>query len=673
MTMKCILSLLCFFLLHEVFSQNNILELNNQWQFRKTGTEAWNKALVPGNIYSDLKANKLIEDPFYRDNEKKIYWVDSCGWEYKTVFDVDSNLYSRKMINLVFDGLDTYASVMLNGQPLIETNNMFRQWQVNIKPLLKRSGNRLSVVFRSAIEVTDSMANRALPLVLPDNNRVYARKAQCQFGWDWGPRFIGCGIWKRVWIDAFNNRSATSRQQEARNNKFNQWKNPVKLIRENDSIGKSFYFTKHGKPVYAKGANWIPANIFLTDVKPSDYRRLLKMAKDANMNMIRVWGGGIYEDDLFYDLCDEMGIMVWQDFMFAGGMYPGDTAFISNVKEEVKQQILRLRHHPSIVLWCGNNEIDEAWKNWGWQKQFNLYGEDSIKIYHDYKKLFMDSLPSWVNEFDGKRPYVHTSPLHGWGRQESYVDGDSHYWGLWWGLEDWEMFKTKTGRFVSEYGMQAMPDIQTVNNYTAEQDRYLFSDMIRWHQKANNGFEKLNHYLTRYFIDSSKLNKISLNQYVYLSQCLQHYILKNSIATHRSKEPANMGTLLWQLNDCWPVTSWSIIDFNKQPKAAWYAVRDAYAENNRQVPDSMDFKKIELKKPGFSIQKMGKHTIAIQADEDAWYIHLSLQKKDVIFNDNYFNLRKSEIRIIQTGKAILTDEDMQQISIQSLYDIKHNR
>jgi beta-mannosidase len=328
----------------------------------------------------------------------------------------------------------------------------------------------LLIRFFSAKNKVDSIAQSKLPSVLPDNPRVYARKAQYHFGWDWGPTFITCGIWKKVYLEACDK---TPEEQPF----FNSRK--VELVQEHDEIGKSFYFKIDGKPVYMKGANYIPSDMFLPRLTREDYRKILLSAKNANMNMLRVWGGGVYEDDAFYDLCDQLGIYVWQDFMFAGGMVPGDKHFFENVKEEVKYQIKRLRHHPCIVLWCGNNEVDEAWNNWGWQNQFNLHDEDSAKIWKDYKRLFIDSLPVWVKQWDGTRPYVSTSPLHGWGRKESFTEGDSHYWGVWWGLQDIEVFENKTGRFVSEYGMQAMPDYPTVLSFSEPQDRYLFSDVQR--------------------------------------------------------------------------------------------------------------------------------------------------------------------------------------------------
>lgn len=653
------LSLLFAFFLFtcDSYAQQLSLELNTKWQFKNQKENIWYDATVPGTVHTDLLANGLIPDPFYRDNENKLQWIDRADWEYKTVFDIDSDFIVKNIVELVFDGLDTYADVYLNGKLILQANNMFRGWTVDVRPIIRMTNNELLIRFSSAQNKVDSIARSRLPLVLPDNNRVYARKAQFQFGWDWGPKFVGCGIWKKISIRA---REYVGRKASIRYNNF------VKLVQEPDSVGTSFYFQIKGKAIYAKGANWIPADVFLPRVTKDDYRNMLISAKEANMNMLRVWGGGVYEADEFYELCDSLGIMVWQDFMFAGGMYPGDEDFMTNVREEVKYQIDRLKNHPCIVLWCGNNEVDEAWKNWGWQKQFNLHGADSAKVWHDYERLFKDSLKKWVDEYDGTRPYVSSSPKYGWGRKESFIEGDSHYWGVWWGLEDWEQFEKKTGRFVSEYGMQAMPNWATVKRFTDSSDRYLYSPVIQSHQKAPDGFKKLNHYLNRYFIDSAKLKRLSLEDYTYLTQCLQHYILKNSIAVHRSKYPANMGTLLWQLNDCWPVTSWSITDYSRQPKAAWYAVKEAYKNDGLPVKDSIYPKDLHLWKPAFDLSATPE-AVTIKSNTDAKYVYLYSNNKDLKFSDNYFDLKYGETKIIRVENH--TNFSIADYQVKSLYDI----
>lgn len=657
--MKILAPLFFIFLVQQnCIGQHVSIELNKNWQFKNQNENKWYEATVPGTVHTDLLANKLIPDPYFRDNESKLQWIDKADWEYKTVFSIDADTYKKNNIELVFDGLDTYADVYLNGRLILQANNMFRGWAVDVKPFIKKSNNELLIKFSSAQNKVDSIAKSKLPLVLPDNNRVYVRKAQFQFGWDWGPKFVGCGIWKKIFIKA-----ADTKRSRLINNDNNS---VVRLIQQKDAVGTSFYFEKDGKPIYAKGANWIPADVFLPRITKADYRKILQSAKDANMNMLRVWGGGVYEADEFYDLCDSLGIMIWQDFMFAGGMYPGDDAFMNNVREEVKYQVERLRHHPCIVLWCGNNEVDEAWHNWGWQNQFNLHGTDSVKVWNDYTRLFRDSLKKWVDEFDGTRPYISTSPKNGWGHKESFTEGDSHYWGLWWGLEDWEIFNEKTGRFVSEYGMQSMSNWNTIKTYTDSSDRYLFSPVIQSHQKATDGFKKLNHYLTRYFIDSARLSKLSLEDYTYLTQCLQYYILRNSIATHRGKYPANMGTLLWQLNDCWPVTSWSITDYSHKHKAAWYAVKEVYRDDVTPAQEGGYPKEAQLQKPAYTVTVSG-NTLSVSASTFSKYVFVSSDDDEVEFSNNYFNLYGGFKETINLNKTV----DPKSIKVISLYDVLH--
>lgn len=635
------------------------IDLNQHWQFRKQGDSKWLTAKVPGTIHADLLANKLIPDPFYRDNEKKLQWIEKENWDYRTIFDVDGVTLGRKNVELVFDGLDTYADVYLNSHLVLHADNMFRGWTVDVKHILRKTGNTLFIRFYAVQNKIDSIAKSKLPFVLPDNARAYVRKAQYNFGWDFAPKLITCGIWKPVKLNSYNGGVVNPYVPIDRNH--------TKLIQLPDSIGNSFYFQVNGKPVYIKGANWVPADVFLPGISKAKYRQLLILAKRANMNMLRVWGGGVYEDDYFYHLCDSLHIMVWQDFMFAGAMVPGDEHFFDNVREEVAYQVKRLRDHPCIVLWCGNNEVDEAWHDWGWQLQFNLHAEDSAKVWNDYRRLFEDSLRSWVNKFDGTRPYVSSSPMHGWGTKESITEGDSHYWGVWWGLQDVDVFEKKTGRFVSEYGMQAMPGMGTTEKFTVKEDRYLYSAVLRAHQKHAAGFENIKFYLHRYFLDSSRVDKLNLENYTYLTQCLQSYVLKTCIAIHRGKYPANMGTLLWQLNDSWPGISWSILDYSGQPKAAWYAVKDAYRDDNLPKKDAIYPKDLSLKDPKITIRLAG-NKILVRARQFAKYVEISCGNGNIFLSDNYFDLLPGESKVITIDNT-LKHGDLKKIRIRSLYDV----
>lgn len=213
--------------------------------------------------------------------------------------------------------------------------------------------------------------------------------------------------------------------------------------------------------------------------------------------MLRIWGGGVYEDDLFYNLCDSLGILVWQDFMFAGSMYPGDSVFFDNVKKEISQQVLRIRNHPCIAIWCGNNEVDEAWYNWGWQKQYNMSKADSTKIWTDYKNLFQKLIPDVIAEHDSERPYWASSPKNGWGRKQSMTEGDSHYWGVWWGFEPFSVYQTKVPRFMSEFGFQGFPDAKTVALFSRNGSEKPDSMRLLAHQKHPVGYQTIDKYSQR--------------------------------------------------------------------------------------------------------------------------------------------------------------------------------
>lgn len=347
----------------------------------------------------------------------------------------------------------------------------------------------------------------------------------------------------------------------------------IELVQEKDAAGKNFYFKVNGRKVFMKGANYIPPESFLTKMTYKKYKNLIETAVKSNMNMLRVWGGGVYEDDAFYTLCDQKGILVWQDFMFACALFPGDENFISNVKNEVKDQVVRLQNHPCIALWCGNNEVDEGWKNWGWQKQYNYSKQDSTTIWNNYQRLFEKEIPAVLDSLVSKENnrYWPSSPSIGWGKKESLTQGDSHYWGVWWGMEPLKTYTKKIGRFMSEYGFQGMPDLKTFATFTQPSERNLTSDAVKAHQKHPTGYETIQTYMERDY----KVPTV-FEDYIYVSQLLQARGFKIAIEAHRSAMPYCMGSLYWQFNDCWPVTSWSSLDYFGRWKAAQYQIKRSF-------------------------------------------------------------------------------------------------
>jgi len=659
--------------------------VHSGWTFRALndsghpGVDQWRPAEVPGLVQLDLLRNKLIPDPFYRDNEKSLQWIGLTDWEYKTEFNVDAATLVRGHLDLVFAGLDTYADIYLNDAELLRADNMFRAWRLAVKDRLHSGRNTLRVVFHSPV-MHMMPTVKALPYRLPTVGQVqivseggiatdpYTRKSPYHYGWDWGPRYVTAGIWlpvKLVAWDDFRIDNFHIRQQKVSKDEAELWaefdivsdksadvslavehdasngkrtsaagrevhvdeglnhvsipfriSNPslwypnsygpqtlykffatlsagkgkkttledraelrtglrsLELRRVPDQWGKSFTFVVNGIPVFAKGADVIPFDSFATRVTPAQHRQILQAARDAHMNMIRHWGGGYYETDDFYDICDELGIMVWQDFMFGGAMVPGDLAFQENVREEVTQQVKRLRDHPSISLWSGNNEVETGWRYWGDRVYFKetLTPPQRERVWQDYVVLFHDIIKSVVAENGAPVPYWPSSPSANFeddpGGQRN---GDMHYWSVWHALEPISEYTHQFPRFMSEYGFQSFPDIQTVRKFTEPQDLDIISPVMQVHQKNVGGNERIRTYMLREFREPK-----DFESFLYVSQVLQAEAIKVGAEHLRRQRPRTMGSLYWQLNDCWPVASWSSIDYYGHWKALHYYARRFY-------------------------------------------------------------------------------------------------
>ena len=356
--------------------------------------------------------------------------------------------------------------------------------------------------------------------------------------------------------------------------KFKSGIRTFEMVDEPDSIGRAFYFKVNGVPFYAKGANYIPEEMIETWNDVDRTIQLLEQAKDAHFNMLRVWGGGIYPSDDFFTLCDKYGILVWEDFMYAGTMYPYDEAFLENARIEAEEQVKRLASHPSLALWCGGNEISEGYYNWGWQQSLNWSEEDDKAIKAGYDRLFEDILPQAVAQYDGTRPYWPSSPSKGWGRPESLTEGDVHYWGVWWGEQPYEMYREKVGRFNSEYGYQSYPDYSTLLKIAQGEELGKDAEVIAAHQKHARGTRQIDDFIKRYYPNAQPKD---FEEYVHLSQLSQAYGMEIAIEAHRTAKPYNMGTLYWQLNDAWPVTSWSSIDYYGRPKVLQERLKTLFA------------------------------------------------------------------------------------------------
>lgn len=638
--------------------------ITDKWEFKQLGKEKWYKASVPGCNFTDLLNNGLIEDPFYRDNEKKLQWIEQESWQYRTSFILSREELRFLQMELVFEGLDTYAEIYLNGEKILQVNNMFTTWKKEVKKLVKLGKNDLEILFHSPIEFVREKAKKVGFLYPAGNDQstenlsVYTRKAPYHFGWDWGPRFVSSGIWRPVYLqfhnqikveelffdyDLTNDKDANvclsinidalhscdiSITLECENEPLNSiypkhslsqgcnfiniyfsihnckkwWTHAlgdpflyyfkitikdesdhvitcykkigfrkIEVVNAPDDYGESFYIKLNGFPLFAKGANYIPQNSFLSKVTEDHYLSIFDDIIAANMNMIRIWGGGIYESDMFYDMADEKGVLIWQDFMFACTLYPGNEDFVDSVEIEATQNIKRLKDHASLALWCGNNEVKVGLQHWGWQEMYNYTEDIQSKLLNDYDELFEKLLPSLVAKYDEKRFYFPSSPISNYENDIDFTKGDVHYWGVWHGEAPFSDYQKYIPRFMSEYGFQSFPIFKSVKKYTTKEDWDIESPVMRLHQRHPKGNQLIREYLLRDYHDPKNFESL-----LYLSQVIQGEGIKTAMEAHRRAKPYCMGTLYWQLNDCWPVASWSGIDHYGQWKALHYFAKHAF-------------------------------------------------------------------------------------------------
>lgn len=350
----------------------------------------------------------------------------------------------------------------------------------------------------------------------------------------------------------------------------------IKVVRDKDQYGQSFYFVLNGVPVFAKGANYIPCDNFLPRVTKEIYRRTILDAVNANMNMLRVWGGGIYEDDYFYDLCDEYGILVWQDFMFACSIYPAEGALLENIRQEAIDNVRRLRNHSSIAIWCGNNECQDAWFNWGWkdrhEKENQAYAD---KIWEQFQDQYYKVLPQVVEEYGSGISYTPSSPFADYGKGSNDHEGDRHYWDVWHGKKPITDYNKERSRFFSEYGFQSFPEFESVKIYAPEEkDWNITSEVMMSHQR---GGDHANQLIETYLLNEYHKPK-DFKAFLYIGQILQGDAIKTAIEAHRRDKGYCMGSLFWQHNDCWPVASWASRDYYGRWKAQHYFIRQAYKD-----------------------------------------------------------------------------------------------
>lgn len=651
-----------------------VKNLHEGWKFRQARLADWYPATVPGVVHTDLLQNKIIEDPFFRLNERGLQWIDKEDWVYETCFTLAADMMRKENMELVFEGLDTYADVYLNDECILKADNMFRRWSIPVRQYIREENNILKVYFHSPVKI-DVPKWDALPYQYPASNdqsengglfnkkiSIFARKAGYHYGWDWGPRLVTSGIWRPVYIRAWSDSrindvfieqkevgagraviaghveldadkdmdgvlvtitdEATGRVLGERQADLKRgtnrvtvdfvlhkpklwWSNglgepflyrfrtdiiaggelldsktervgirSLKVVHQPDKDGHTFYIELNGRPVFAKGANYIPSDNFLPRVTPANYKKTILDAAGVNMNMLRVWGGGIYENDVFYDLCDEYGIMIWQDFMFACSMYPAEGALLDNIRQEAVDNVKRLRNHACIALWCGNNECQDAWLGWGWKREIERQNKEyADKIWAQYRQQYHVTLPGVVREYAPGTFYWPSSPFAFEGEMSGTTDGDRHYWSVWHGKAPISDYDSEKSRFFSEYGFQSFPEFESVKRYAPyPEDWDIRSEVMMSHQR---GGDHANGLIETYLLNEYKKPR-DFRAFLYMNHVLQGDAIKTAIESHRRQMPYNMGTLFWQHNDCWPVASWASRDYYGRWKAQHYYVRKAY-------------------------------------------------------------------------------------------------
>ena len=525
---------------------------------------------------------------------------------------------------------------------------MFHPVAYDVRSALVDGVNELEITFANTLDYLE--AHREWQ-PFPERNdpvggRSRIRKAQYHYSWDWGPRFVTCGVWRPIrlvgWTggrlgdvgvwqnhheagvtlsigpqiegDASENLhlkatashdgvevaaaeaavgepleleipepqlwwpagqgaqplySVTVELMDADGRMLGQKSKriglrTIELVQEKDAGGESFFFRVNGRAIFSKGANWIPDHMFTTECDEPRYRERLQAAVDANMNMLRVWGGGIYEEDTFYDLCDELGLLIWQDFMFACALYPGSAEYCEVLKPEADYQVRRLQHHACLALWCGNNEIP----------YMGIYGDELKRDpawAANYARVFHELLPQAVEEHDGATPYWPSSP---WTPAELFSDpnaeraGDVHYWDVWHSRAPVKNYEGLHLRFCSEFGMQSYASIETARTFCPESELNVFSRTMENHQKNGGGNATMLHYMAKRYRYAEGYANLA-----YLSQLSQAYCMKVGVEHFRHEQPFTMGALYWQINDVWPVASWSSIEFGGRWKALHHEAR----------------------------------------------------------------------------------------------------
>ncbi|MDN0197381.1 glycoside hydrolase family 2 protein [Streptomyces sp. S.PNR 29] len=626
--------------------------LTEGWVLRHPeGTGDVIPAVVPGCVHTDLLAAGVIPDPFLGLGEAEVAWVGRRDWTYETDLraapdhgQTGHEQTGHEQTDLVFDGLDTVAEILLDGRLLGRVRNMHRSYRFDVTGLSGRLAVRFASAYAEAEAVRGRLGERPAAYAEPYQ---YVRKMACSFGWDWGPTLVTAGIWRPVrlehWstarisrvrplvtveqgtgcvelhVDVERARVEAPLAVEARaggararaqidgtsgvvrvdvpdaepwwprgygeqplydveltllhgEDALDVWRRrigfrTVELDTSADAHGTGFTLVVNGERLFARGVNWIPDDVFPSRITRERYRERLTQAAGAGVDLVRVWGGGIYESEDFYDACDELGLLVWQDFPFACAAYPEEQPLRGEVEAEARENVVRLMPHPSLVLWNGNNENLWGFRDWGWEQR--LAGDSWGEGY------YLGVLPRVVAELDPTRPYTAGSPWSGSWRHHPNdpAHGTHHSWEVW-NREDYADYRLNVPRFVAEFGWQAPPAYATLRRALPGEDLAPDSPGMLHHQKAEDGNGKLERGLARHFT----VPEGDFDRWHYLTQVNQARAVAAGIEHWRSGWPVCAGTVVWQLNDCWPVTSWAAIDGDGREKPLYHELRRLYGD-----------------------------------------------------------------------------------------------
>ena len=722
------------------------LDLAGTWRLSTpSATNVWDCA-IPGDNASALLKAGFLRDPFWKRQEDCVQWLGNADWTFSRTFD-DDGLLKRDLDNryLEFDSIDTVAEVVLNGTTLGHVENEFRAWRFNVTKVLRPKGNVLEVRVKAPRKEAEARWLRT-----PDYDiRSWAvtqcreisclRKCQCSFGWDWGCSLPVSGIYggvrivsclqrlRQPWVESkvladgsaeivvhtgvspvsslggvctFNGESKRfcgdkvcfrlakpelwwpngmgaqklydwSVSFDGQEAKGRHGIRTFELVTTPDADGAAFGFRVNGRDVFTKGVDWIPCDAFPSRRTPERIRALLRSAADANVNCVRVWGGGAYESAAFYEACDELGLMVWQDFMFACARYPATDAFLAEIRAEAEHQVKRLRQYASILLWCGDNECISGVREKG------PYQDDWIKWNGVLAEAVAKHAPGTI--------WWPSSPCAGPGdftyNELTGDKGDTHYWGVWHGSRGLDGYRMINPRFVSEFGYQSFPSLPTVRAFADERDFATDSRVMRAHQKNDGGNERIDRMLAKLFPEPK-----DFAARLYLSQVQQALAIETAVAYWRSLWPRCRGAVVWQLNDWWPVASWSSLEYDGRWKPLHYAMRrffasDYDAKGRDAALRNLDFKAKPLPASNVRIESVrlradGTFGVFVACDDAARFVWLEDPEDPATrFDDNLVDLEAGlRVFVCRPGHPTTAEALKSRLTVRDLSSsVRHTR